>query len=131
MSSVLTDHRLSDCRRLFVRNYEVRMNIGAYEAEKGAAQRVRFNVDLFIALAISTPKRDALDEIVNSDIIPEAILASIGQGHVHLQETLCDDIAARLLADVRVRAVRVVTEKVDVYPGCESVGVEVFRFREA
>lgn len=131
MCSVLTDPRLADCRRLFVRNYEVRMNIGAYEAEKGAAQRVRFNVDVFIPLAISTPRRDALDEIVNSDIIPETILASIGEGHIHLQETLCDDIAARLLRDTRVRAVRVVTEKVDVYPDCEAVGVEVFRFKEA
>lgn len=131
MSSVLIDPRLADCRRLFVRNYEVRMNIGAYEAEKRGAQRVRFNVELFIPLAISTPTRDALDEIVNCDIIPEAIEAIIGRGHIHLQETLCDDIAARLLADARVRAVRVITEKVDVYPSCESVGVEVFRFKEA
>lgn len=131
MSSVLTDPRLSDCRRLFVRNYEVRMNIGAYAAEKHAAQRVRFNIELFIPLAISTPKRDSLDEIVNSDLILEAIQAIIARGHIHLQETLCDDIATRLLADARVRAVRVMTEKVDVYPSCDSVGVEVFRFKEA
>ncbi len=130
MSSVLTDPRLSDCRRLFVRNYEVRMNIGAYESEKNGPQRVRFNVELFIPLAVSTPVRDAVDEIVNSDIIPEAILAVIGDGHIHLQETLCDGIVARLLAHPGVRAVRVITEKVDVYPGCESVGVEVFRFKE-
>lgn len=130
MSSVLIDPRLADCRRVFVRNYELLMNIGAYEAEKRAAQRVRVNVELFIPLKVSTPTRDALDEIVNSDIIPAAIQGSIARGHIHLQETLCDDIAARLLAEPRVRAVRVMTEKVDVYPGCESVGVEVFRFKE-
>jgi len=131
MSSVLTDPRLADCRRVFVRNYEVRMNIGAYESEKGVTQRVRFNAELFIPLSISTPHRDSLSEIVNSDIILEAIVAAIGDGHIHLQETLCDDIAARLLADPRVHAVRVTTEKIDCYPDCESVGVEVFRFKEA
>jgi dihydroneopterin aldolase len=131
MSSVLIDPRLADCRRLFVRDYEVRMNIGAYESEKRGAQRVRFNVELFIPLAISTPKRDALDEIVNSDIILAAIKTSIGEGHIHLQETVCDNIASVLLSDARVRAVRVITEKVEVYADCESVGVEVFRFKEA
>lgn len=129
MSSFLIDPRLADCRRVFVRNYHVDMHIGAYESEKSGAQRVRFNVDMFIPLAVSTPKRDALEEIVNSDIIPDAIRAAIGDGHVHLQETLCDGIAARLLAHPQVRAVRVITEKVDCYPDCESVGVEVFRFK--
>ena len=130
MSSLLIDPRLADCRRIFVRDYTLHMNIGAYESEKSATQRVRFNVDIFIPLAVSTPVRDSLDEIVNSDIIPEAIRAAIGDGHVHLQETVCDAIAAHLLAHPRVRAVRVLTEKVDVYPDCESVGVEVLRFKE-
>ncbi len=30
-----------------------------------------------------------------------------------------------------VRAVRVSTEKPDVYPDCRTVGIEVFRFRDA
>ncbi len=131
MSSVLIDPRLADCRRLFVRDYEVRMHIGAYEREKHGPQRVRFNVELFVPLAISTPHRDALEEIVNTDIIRDAIVVAIGDGHVHLQETLCDGLAERLLADPRIRAVRVITEKIDVYPDCQSVGVEVFRFKEA
>ncbi|MDB5727054.1 MAG: dihydroneopterin aldolase, partial [Noviherbaspirillum sp.] len=34
-----------------------------------------------------------------------------------------------MLAHPKVRAVRVSTEKPDVYPDCESVGVEVFHVK--
>jgi dihydroneopterin aldolase len=54
----------------------------------------------------------------------------VGRGHIHLQETLCDDVAAALLAHPNVRAVAVSTEKPDVYPDCDAVGVEVFRIKE-
>ncbi len=36
-----------------------------------------------------------------------------------------------MLAHPKVRAVRVSTEKPDVYPDCESVGVEVFHIKDA
>ena len=53
----------------------------------------------------------------------------IAAGHINLQETLCDDLARVLLAHPLVRAVRVSTEKPDVYPDCDAVGVEVFHFK--
>ena len=53
--------------------------------------------------------------------------ARVAQGHVNLQETLCDDILTRLLEHTGVMAARVSTRKPDVYPDCEAVGVEVFR----
>ncbi|MGZ5818129.1 MAG: dihydroneopterin aldolase, partial [Burkholderiaceae bacterium] len=42
---------LINCRRLFLRNYEVLINIGVHEFEKKGEQRVLINVDLFIPLA--------------------------------------------------------------------------------
>ena len=50
-------------------------------------------------------------------------------GHIELQETLCDDVANTLLEHPKVQAVRVSTEKPDVYPDCDAVGVEVFRIK--
>ena len=61
----------------------------------------------------------------------ETVVQRMAGGHVHLQETLCDDVARTLLAHPKVLAVRVSTEKHDVYPDCESVGVEVFHIKEA
>ncbi len=122
--------QLADCRRLFLRNYEVQINIGVHEFEKKGEQRVLINVDLFIPLALSTPKDDHLDEVVDYDFIRSTIAQRMAQGHIHLQETLCDDVARAMLAHPKVRAVRVSTEKPDVYPDCDAVGVEVFHLKE-
>ena len=121
---------LADCRRLFLRNYEVQINIGVHEFEKKGEQRVLINVDLFIPLAVSTPKGDHLHEVVDYDFIRSTIAKRMAEGHIHLQETLCDDVARAMLAHPKVRAVRVSTEKPDVYPDCDAVGVEVFHVKE-
>jgi len=55
----------------------------------------------------------------------------VARGHIHLQETLCDDVLALMLAHPKVRAARVSTDKPDVYPDCASVGCEVFGMKEA
>ncbi|MBR7799889.1 dihydroneopterin aldolase [Undibacterium fentianense] len=129
MLSILHHPQLADCRRLFLRNYEVNINIGVHDFEKKGEQRVMINVDLYIPLALSTPKDDQLDEVVDYDFMRGTIAARVAQGHVHLQETLCDDVAKIMLAHPRVKAVRVSTMKPDVYPDCEGVGVEVFQIK--
>lgn len=118
-----------ECRRIFLRNHVVPVRIGAHEFEKTQAQRVVFNVELFVPYEVSTPQADDLAEVVDYDFVRELIAARIAQGHVELQETLCDDLAAQLLAHPRVQAVRLSSNKPDVYPDCEAVGVEVFRMK--
>jgi len=130
MLSALSHPKLSDCRRLFLRNYEVMINIGVHDFEKKGEQRVLINVDLYIPLALSTPKEDHLAEVVDYDFMRVTIANRMAEGHVHLQETLCDDVVRAMLAHPNVRAVRVSTMKPDVYPDCEGVGVEVFQIKE-
>ena len=130
MTPLLSHPALNDCRRLFLRNFEVMINIGVHDFEKQGEQRVLFNVELFIPLALSTPTDDQLDEVVDYDFIRNTIEARISTGHIHLQETLCDDVARTLLAHPKVRAVQISTQKPDVYPDCEAVGVEVLQFKE-
>lgn len=129
MHSLLHHPQLADCRRLFLSNYEVSINIGVHEFEKKGEQRVLINVDLYIPLSQSTPKDDHLDEVVDYDFMRSTIADRVALGHVHLQETLCDDVAKIMLAHPRVKAVRVSTMKRDVYPDCEGVGVEVFQIK--
>ncbi|WP_323142166.1 dihydroneopterin aldolase [Massilia phyllosphaerae] len=130
MLSALSHPQLRDCRRLFLRNYEVMINIGVHDFEKKGEQRVLINVDLYIPLAQSTPKDDQLEEVVDYDFMRETIARRMAQGHVQLQETLCDDVVKAMLAHPRVRAVQVSTMKPDVYPDCEGVGVEVFQMKD-
>jgi dihydroneopterin aldolase len=129
MQTLLQHPRLMDCRRLFLRDYEVWINIGVHEAEKTGEQRVLINVDLFVPLALSTPTADRLDEVLDYDFIRRTIAERVAQGHVHLQETLADDVLQRMLAHPMVHAARVSTEKPDVYPDCDAVGVEVFAIK--
>ena len=117
------------CRRLFLRDYEVHINIGVHDFEKLGPQRVRVNVDMYVLLSESTPREDRVHEVVDYDFIRRTIAARVGAGHIELQETLCDDVAETLLTHPKVRAVRVSTEKPDVYPDCDAVGVEVFRLK--
>ena len=130
MLSALIHPSLRDCRRLFLRNYEVMINIGVHDFEKRAEQRVLINVDLYIPLEQSTPKADQLSEVVDYDFMRETIAKRVAKGHIHLQETLCDDVVKAMLMHPRVRAARVSTMKPDVYPDCEGVGVEVFQLKE-
>ena len=130
MQSLLNHPRLMDCRRLFLRNYAVNINIGVHEFEKRGEQRVLINVDLYIPLALSTPKADQLDEVVDYDFIRRSVEGRVQRGHIHLQETLADDLLKLMLAHPRVRAARVATGKPDVYPDCDAVGVEVFGLKD-
>ena len=118
--------QLADCRRLFLRDYEVWINIGVHDFEKTGEQRVLLNVELYVPLALSTPAADKLHEVLDYDFIRRSIAERIARGHIHLQETLVDDLLRLMLAHPRVRAARVASEKPDVYPDCDAVGVEVF-----
>lgn len=122
---------LTDCRRLFLRGYVVEVNIGIHDFERKAPQRVQFDVDLFVPLHLSTPRHDRIGEVLDYDFIRQSIMARIGQGHIELQETLCDDLLARMLARPEVRAARVCTAKADVYPDCDAVGCERFAIKES
>lgn len=114
------------CRRLFLRNYEVNINIGVHAFEKTAEQRVIINVELYVPLDLSIPKLDELNEVVDYDFIRRSVSDRVAKGHIHLQETLCDDLLRTMLQHPKVKAARVSTEKPDVYADCEAVGVEVF-----
>jgi len=130
MSVSLLHPSLRDCRRMFLRNYAVWINIGVHDFEKKGEQRVLINVELYVPLALSTPRADELQEVLDYDFIRRSVASRVSRGHIHLQETLCDDVLALMLAHPNVRAARVSTEKPDVYPDCDAVGVEVFGLKE-
>ena len=129
MRQSIAHPELTNCRRLFLRDYSVFINIGIHDFEKRGEQRVVINVDLFIPLKDNTPEEDKLEEVVDYDFKRQTIANIVSRGHIHLQETLCDEILEKMLAHPLVLAARVSTEKPDVYPDCAGVGVEVFRFK--
>jgi dihydroneopterin aldolase len=130
MTSALMIKELQNCRRLFLRNYDILINIGVHDFEKKAEQHVIVNIDLYVPLGQNTPKEDQLHEVVDYDFMRETIKEIASHGHIQLQETLCDEIMQKMLAHPLVIAARVSTEKPDVYPDCDGVGVEVFTIKD-
>jgi dihydroneopterin aldolase len=105
-------------------------NIGIHAFEKVGPQKLVISVDLFVPLALSTPLHDKIHEVLDYDFVRSTVRQRIEQGHINLQETLVDDLVRALLAHPLVRAVRVSSEKPDVYADVEAVGIEVFRFKD-
>jgi dihydroneopterin aldolase len=123
----MNDTLLRHYRRLFLRGLTVQAQIGIHDFELQAPQRLIIDVDLYVSFAGTSPKDDRIDEVVDYDFVRAVVHGRVAQGHINLQETLCDDILTHLLEHTGVMAARVSTRKPDVYPDCEAVGVEVFR----
>lgn len=109
--------------RILVRNLVLPMEIGAYRSEHGRSQRVRFTVEADVLRRPSTESDMA--DIYSYDLITDAIRDLAARGHVELVETLAEQLAARVLADRRVKSVLVRVEKLDLGP--EAVGIEILR----
>ena len=120
-------------RRVFLRDLVTLAHIGVYPHEEGTQQRVRVNIEFGVedeaASGGSGVGRDDLSRTVSYERVVQLVRRVIGEGHVRLVETLAERIAAGVLAEGRVRVVRVRVEKLDVFAELDSVGVEIERWQ--
>ena len=121
------DPTLRHCRLMFLRGLAVQARIGIHDFERAGPQRLVLDIDVYVDLAAHTPQADDITEVVDYDFVRDLVHRRVAAGHIMLQETLCDDIMAALMAHPGVQAAQVSTRKPDVYPDCEAVGVEIFR----
>jgi dihydroneopterin aldolase len=73
---------------------------------------------------------DDIDNVVCYEKIANAIKTIVNSGHVHLVETLAENIAEMNLQDPRVSCVRVRVEKLEAIENTTSVGIEIERYRK-
>lgn len=114
--------------RIRVRDLVLMANIGVYEQEHRAPQRVRINLDLLVSRA--GPLDDDVRNVVSYDKLITGIREIIARGHVNLIETLADDIATLCMTNPLVEHARIGVDKLDIEPDAESVGVEIERSRD-
>lgn len=112
--------------RISLRDHVVEVEIGAFQAERGATQRVRFNVVVEVR-PHSAPLDDDVDRVLSYDTITEAIAAELSSERLNLLETLAERIAERILAEPQAMRAFVRIEKLDRGPG--ALGVEIVRDR--
>jgi dihydroneopterin aldolase len=120
--------RSSDVRKIFFRNLMVDIHMGVHAHEQGRTQPLRINIALYMR-ADTAPETGAFAEVFDYDQIRTGVLALAGARHINLQETLVEQIADYALGFEQVLAIRVSTEKTDVYPDCDGVGYELTRIR--
>lgn len=112
--------------RISVRDLIVAVEIGAFQAERGVRQRVRFNIAVEVR-PLSGPIDDDVDRILSYDKVTEAIYHELGTQRVNLLETLAERVADRILAEPQAMRAFVRIEKLDRAPG--ALGVEIVRSR--
>ncbi len=118
-------------RRVFLRDLVTLAHIGVYAHEEGMQQRVRVNIEFGVEdeAVGGGVGRDDLSRTVSYERVVQLVRRVIGEGHVRLVETLAERIAAGVLAEGRVRVVRVRVEKLDVFAELDCVGVEIERWQ--
>ncbi|MGY6547992.1 MAG: dihydroneopterin aldolase [Roseinatronobacter sp.] len=114
--------------RISLRDHLVTVEIGAFQPERGTAQRLRFNIVVEIR-PHPAPLDDDVDRILSYDRITEAIAAELAAARLNLLETLAERIAERILREPQAMRVFVRIEKLDRGPG--ALGVEIARDRGA
>jgi 7,8-dihydroneopterin aldolase/epimerase/oxygenase len=112
--------------RISVRDYLREVEIGAFQAERGVKQRIRFNVVLEVSHHAAAATDD-VDQVLSYDTIIEAIDAQLSTERINLLETLAERVAERVLTNRKAVRVFVRIEKLDRIPG--TLGVEIVRSR--
>lgn len=114
--------------RISLRDHVVAVEIGAFQAERGVQQRLRFNVVVEVR-PHPAPLEDDVDRILSYDRITEAIAAELSAARLNLLETLAERVAERVLHEPQAMRAFVRIEKLDRGPG--ALGVEIVRNRAA
>ena len=110
--------------RISLRDHIVSVDIGAFQAERGAAQRIKFNVVVEVR-PLSGPIDDDVDRILSYDRVTEAITSALADERLNLLETLAERVADLILLEPQAIRVFVRIEKIDRGPG--ALGVEIVR----
>ncbi len=119
-----TGHDLPD--RISLRDHVVEVEIGAFQSERGATQRVRFGIVVELAER-GAGQGDDVDRILSYDVLTDAIAAELAAERLNLLEALAERIAARILLAPQAGRVFVRIEKLDRGPF--ALGVEIARGR--
>ncbi len=110
--------------KLFLEDLEVLVDIGIHDFEINKPQRLQISV----SVSLDPTQIDVADEIgatFDYDFIRSEIKDLVGSRRFNLQETLCRLILEKITIEKSVVGATVTTKKIDVYPDCAGVGVQM------
>ena len=113
--------------RILLDSLEVMTDIGFHEFEVGTPQRLLITVELWLE-ELDPPEDDDHLSAWNYDYLKTEVIRLAQERRYNLQETLVHAIFQRVASCRGVKAIRVRSEKPDVYADAKGVGVEISSF---
>lgn len=117
----------AESSHIFIKDMMVDTQIGVFDDEKGRSQRVRISVTAETSIWPNAA-HDNINETVSYDVIVQHIFKNTRGQHIHLVETLAENIARDCLAEKHIVKVTVRVEKPDIYPFAIA-GAEITRLK--
>ncbi len=114
-------------QRILIDSLEVLADIGFHDYEIGTPQRLLISVELWLS-EWAPPQNDDPDAAWDYDFVVRQVRELATSRRYNLQETLLHAIFERIASARGVAALRVSSNKPDVYPDARGVGVEISSF---
>jgi dihydroneopterin aldolase len=124
---LVPEHLAPRTRKIVLQDFCASVDIGFHEFEIGNPQRLMITVEVWLDEA-SFAAKDHEAEAWNYDYLRTEIGQLAASQRFNLQETLARAIYDLVAARRGVTALRVSTRKLDVYPDCAGVGVDLASF---
>ena len=105
----------------FFRGLALKASIGFLAKEKAAPQTVM--IDLEYDCRDKDGATDEIGSVLNYDEVRAEVAAIVARRHFNLQETLCREILASLIARPGVLRAKVSISKPEIYADVDAVGV--------
>ena len=113
-----------EARALVLEGLVIPVSIGIHDFERNGAQRLSINVRVELDPDPLTKDED-IHSVVDYDYLRSGITALAESRHFELQETFCAEILDLCFSKSSVMKAHVKPAKLDVYPNCDAVGIEV------
>ena len=115
-------------QRILIDSIEVMADIGFHDFEVGVPQRLLVSVEVWIDPPFSPPNDDP-GRAWDYDVVVQAVRRLATARRYNLQETLVHAIFDQIASLHGISALKVTSNKPDVYPDASGVGVEIASFR--
>jgi FolB domain-containing protein len=115
--------------QIFIHDLLIRGVIGISEREREQPQDILVNIVIFSDIQ-NAGKSDDVEDSVNYRTIAKKVLAHTEKVQRYTVEALATDIADLVLAEPKVKGVRVRVEKPGAVRFSKSVGVEIERYNQ-
>lgn len=118
-------------RRIYFSQLALDAHIGILEHELRATQPLHIDVELDVD--IHQPVDDMnIQTVLDYRLVRAAIVQECTQAHVHLIETLVEQVTERLLRDFpEIKHIKLRISKPNAFSDCAAVGIAVERSRQA